>query len=164
MKLSKTQMLLLFGFLTWLVPFVASFFFFGPASARMTIDNDLFKSIMAVLSALVGTLLLVKYFDSVKKDYMKEGLIVGVVWAVMNWVMDFVVLAPVMKMDTTAYFMSIGLRYLMVPIISVGMAMAIENSSANSARRYAAIENSSANSARRLPMQTAAKKPKARKK
>ena len=83
---------------------------------------------MVVFSALVGTLLLVKYFDAVKKDYVKEGLIVGAVWAVMNWVLDFVVLVPMMKVDTSTYFMSIGLRYLMVPIISVGMAMAIENS------------------------------------
>jgi hypothetical protein len=135
MTLSKTQMLLLFGFLTWLIPFAASFFFYDPAAARMTIDNDFFKSIMVVFSALVGTLLLVKYFDAVKKDYVKEGLVVGAVWAAMNWAMDFAVLVPVMKVDTATYFMSIGLRYLMVPIIAAGMGMAAENASANSARR-----------------------------
>jgi len=128
MKLGKTHMLLLFGFLMWLLPFLASFFFYDPAAARMTIDNDFFKSIMVVFSAFVGVLLLVKYFDCIKKDYTKEGLVAGVVWAVMNWVLDFVVLVPMMHVDTPAYFMSIGIRYLMVPIVAVGMGMAIENS------------------------------------
>ena len=128
MKMSKMHMLILFGFLTWLLPFFASFFFYDPSAARMTIDNDFFKSIMVVFSTLVGTLLLVKYFDSVKKDYVKEGLIAGLAWAAMNWALDFMVLVPMMKVDTPAYFMSIGLRYLMVPIIAVGMGAAIENS------------------------------------
>jgi|GEM_PF-381902 len=147
MKMSKTHMLVLFGFLTWLLPFFASFFFYDPSAARMTIDNDFFKSIMVVFSCLVGTVLLVKYFDSVKKDYVKEGMVVGVVWAAMNWALDFVVLVPMMKVDTAAYFMSIGIRYLMVPIIAVGMGMVVENSSANSARHSPArmtIENAKA--------------------
>jgi len=125
---------LLFGFLAWLVPFVASFFFFDPNAGRMTIDVGFFKSIMVVFGVLVGTLLLVKYFDCVKKDYAKEGLVAGTVWAVMSWVLDFVVLVPMMKVDTPAYFMSIGMLYLSMPIIAVGMGAAIENSSANSAR------------------------------
>ena len=135
MKLGKAQMILLFGFLTWLLPFAASFFFYDPSASRMTIDNDAFKSIMVVFSTLVGTLLLVKYFDAVKKDYVKEGLVVGVVWAAMNWAIDFAVLVPLMKVDTPTYFMSIGMRYLVVPIISVGMGMAIENSPKNPASR-----------------------------
>ncbi|MFA6907261.1 MAG: hypothetical protein WC263_00360 [Candidatus Micrarchaeia archaeon] len=130
MKMGKTCMLVLFGFLTWMLPFFASFFFYDPAAARMTIDNDFFKSIMVVFSALVGTALLVKYFDAVKKDYVKEGLVAGVTWAAMNWALDFVVLVPMMKVDTPAYFMSIGIRYLMVPIIAVGMGMAAENAKA----------------------------------
>jgi hypothetical protein len=154
MKLGKAQMLLLFGFLTWLLPFAASFFFYDPASASMTIGNDAFKSIMVVFSALVGTLLLVRYFDAVKKDYAREGLVAGAVWMAMNLIIDFVVLVPIMKVDAPAYFMSIGIRYLMVPIISVGMGMAIENSSANSARRSqgrTAIENAKAASAAGKP-------------
>ena len=134
MKMTKTHMLVLFGFLAWLLPFVASFFFFDPSAGRMTIDNALFKTIMVVFGVLVGTLLLVKYFDCVKKDYAKEGLVAGVVWAVMNWALDFIVLVPMMKVDTPTYFMSIGMLYISMPIIAVGMGMAIENSSANSAR------------------------------
>jgi len=130
MKTGKIQMILLFGFLTWMLPFIASFFFYDPITARMTIDYELFKSIMVVFSTLVGTFLLVRYFDNVKKDHVKEGLIVGAAWAVMNWALDFVVLIPMMKVDVPTYFMSIGLRYLMVPIISVGMGMAIEKAKA----------------------------------
>ena len=131
MKMGKTHMLLLFDFLTWLLPFLASFFFYDPSAARMTIDDSFFKSIMVVFSCLVGVLLLVKYFDCVKKDYVLEGLKAGTVWAVMSWALDYIVLVPMMNVDTPAYFMSIGLRYLMAPIIGAGMGMAIENSKAN---------------------------------
>jgi hypothetical protein len=127
MKLGKTQLLLLLGFLSWLLPFLASFFFYDPSAARMTIDNDFFKSIMVVFSALVGTLLLVKYFSCLKKDYVKEGLVAGTAWAIINWVLDFVILVPMMQVEAPAYFMSIGLRYLMVPIVAVGMGAVIEN-------------------------------------
>jgi len=130
MKMSKTHMLVLFGFLTWLLPFFASFFFYDPSAARMTIDNDFFKSIMVVFSCLVGVLLLVKYFDCVKKDYVKEGLVAGFVWAAMSWALDFIVLVPMMHVDTPVYFMSIGLRYLVAPIIGVGMGMVVENAKA----------------------------------
>ena len=131
-------MLLLFGFLTWLLPFVASFFFYDPSVSRMTIDNEAFKSIMVVFSTFVGTLLLVKYFEAVKKNHVREGLVVGAVWATVNWVIDFVVLVPLMKVDTPTYFMSIGMRYLMVPIIAVGMGMAIENAKTRDTTRKCA--------------------------
>jgi len=49
---------------------------------------------------------------------------------VMSWVLDFVVLVPMMKVDTPAYFMSIGMLYLSMPIIAVGMGAAIENAMA----------------------------------
>lgn len=137
MKMGKVQMLLLFGFLTWLLPFMASFFFYDPNAARMTIDNDFFKSIMVVFSTLVGVALLVKYFDCVRKDYAKEGLIAGFVWAAVNWALDFAVLVPMMHVETATYFMSIGIRYLMAPIIAVGMGMAIENSARHSPARTA---------------------------
>ena len=138
MNMSKTKMLVLFGFLTWLLPFAASFLFYDPSRGGIAAGNEAFKSFMVVLSTLVGTLLLVKYFDAVKKDFVKEGLVVGAVWAVMNWIIDFVVLVPIMDVGAQAYFMSIGLRYLMIPIIAAGMGLAIENS----ARRHAAIGNS----------------------
>jgi hypothetical protein len=128
--MKKEQRLLLFGILTWMIPFIASFFFYDPNAGRMTVDNDFFKSIMVVLSTLVGTILLVKYFDTVKKDYVKEGLIVGGAWLAINWLFDFLVLVPMMKVDTPTYFMSIGVRYLAIPVISVGMAMAVENARA----------------------------------
>jgi len=130
MKMGKAHMLVLFGFLAWLIPFLCSFFFFDPQAGRMTIDSAFFKSIMVVVGVVVGTLLFVKYFDCVKKDYVKEGLVAGAVWAVMSWALDFVILVPMMKVDTPTYFMSIGMLYLSMPIIAVGMGMAIENAKA----------------------------------
>ncbi|MFH0885232.1 MAG: hypothetical protein V1861_05985 [Candidatus Micrarchaeota archaeon] len=122
--MDKNARIVLFGFLTWLLPFVASFLFFDPQAQKLTIDETFFKSIMIVLSSLIGVCLLIKHFSAIRKDYVREGVIVGACWIAINWALDAVVLLPMMNVDFTAYFMQIGLRYLMIPIISVGMAAA----------------------------------------
>ena len=52
---NKTLTILLLGILIWLVPFVISMFFFD-RSGQLTISEDLFKSIMIVVSSLIGFL------------------------------------------------------------------------------------------------------------
>jgi len=111
----------------WAVPFLASFLFFDPATQKLTIDETFFKSIMIVLSSALGAFLLVKYFEGVQTDFVKEGITVGIAWLAINWVLDIIILLPMNKMDAVTYFMQIGLRYLIAPAMSISIAMAIEN-------------------------------------
>ena len=119
--------LVLFGIVMWVVPFVASFFFFDPATQKLTIDETFFKSIMIVLSSILGAYLLVNYFKGVRGDFVKEGIIVGVSWLAINWALDILILLPMSRMDIPTYVMQIGMRYLMAPAMSISIAMAIEN-------------------------------------
>ncbi|OIO21452.1 hypothetical protein COV61_05235 [Candidatus Micrarchaeota archaeon CG11_big_fil_rev_8_21_14_0_20_47_5] len=111
-----------FGLLIWLIPFIAGFLFFDASTQKLTIDETFFKSIMIVLSCFVGVFLLLKYFAKVKEKYLQEAVAISIIWLAINWLLDFVILLPMSKMDAATYFMQIGMRYLMVPIIAVGMA------------------------------------------
>ncbi len=122
MRMNKYLKMIGFGLLTWLIPFIASFLFFDASTQKLTIDETFFKSIMIVLSCLVGVILLLKYFADVKEKYLQEALQISAVWLFINWLLDFVILLPMSKMDASTYFMQIGMRYLMVPIIAFGMA------------------------------------------
>lgn len=122
---NKNLIIIWYGFLSWLIPFVASFVFFNK-TGQVVIDEALFKSIMVVVGMLVAVTLLVRYFKNVKqgKDLFKEGLIVGVSWFVINSVLDYAFLISVFKMPLMAWINGIGVRYLAIPIVAVGMALA----------------------------------------
>ncbi len=108
------------GILTWFIPFVLSFPFFSPERGLL-IDEHFFKTIMVVTGAVTGVLMLVWYFKKTTRAYMAEGILVGLVWLAINWVLDFAVLLPMTGMNAGTYFTQIGLRYLALPVFSIGL-------------------------------------------
>ena len=110
--------LIALGFLAWLIPFAISCLFFKPGGELM-IAHDLFKSIMIVTGSLSGCFLLYRYFKSITIDFIKQGIMVGVSWFAMSVLFDALVLIPLMKVSFDQYFQSIGLGYLVIPIISI---------------------------------------------
>lgn len=116
----------LFGILAWLIPFVASFFFYSKEG--LVIDIFLFKSIMIVTGSISASVLLIVYFRKISKDYLKEGIITGIVWFCINILLDLAILIPMSGMYLQDYFMQIGIRYLVIPAmcITVGKSLAIK--------------------------------------
>jgi hypothetical protein len=115
--------IILFGFLAWLVPFIAAFPFYGPKG--LTIDIFLFKTIMIIIGTIVGVLLFVRYFREIKKNYIQEGAVVGLAWFAISVILDMLILLPMSGSDLSSYFAGIGLRYLTLPIIGVGMGQVL---------------------------------------
>jgi len=116
----------LYGFFAWIIPFVASFFFYS-REGKLNIDVFLFKSIMIVVGSFSAAILLIYYFKNIKVDYLNEGIIVGVIWFSINIVLDLLVLIPMSGMSFVDYFMQIGLRYLAIPAMSIAVGTALEN-------------------------------------
>ena len=110
-----------YGLLVWIIPFVISFAFYS-SNGELTIDKIFFKTIMIITGTFVGVFLIVKYFKSVENSFLKEGILLGISWLLINWFLDFIVLIPMSDMSYFSYFTEIGLRYLTFPIISVGIA------------------------------------------
>lgn len=115
-----------FGILVWIIPFVISFAFYSP-SGELTIDKIFFKTIMIVIGISNGIFLIVKYFKSVENNFLKEGILLGISWLLINWVLDFVVLIPMADISYWTYFTEIGFRYLSFPIISIGIAYLLKH-------------------------------------
>lgn len=118
--MNKNLKILLFGILAWLIPFILSFFFYS-REGELQINIFLFKSIMIVVGSITGAVLLVLYFRALEKNYLKEGITVGLAWFAVNILLDLVVLIPMSGMSIGDYFAQIGLRYLVIPVMSIAM-------------------------------------------
>ncbi|MBN2057792.1 MAG: hypothetical protein JW782_03245 [Candidatus Saganbacteria bacterium] len=107
-----------YGLIIWVVPYVTAIMLMG----LMTSDPVFFKSIMIVEGSIIGAICMAAYFSNVNKDTLKESLIVGLVWVVISWALDFAALLPFSKMPLDRYFMEIGIRYvgMLAPIVAIG--------------------------------------------
>ena len=105
----------IYGFMSWLLPFVLAFLFFDK-TGKMMIDYDLFKSIMALTGLSTGLYLLVRYFKKFPKakKTLQEGLVVGLIWFAMNSILDLLILVKGFGMPLMAWVNGVGVRYLTI--------------------------------------------------
>jgi len=111
---------ILFGFLSWLIPFAISFLFYKPGG-ELVMPYATFKSTIMVIGVISGCYLLYRYFSLVDHDFIRHGVLVGFTWFAINILLDVLILIPIMKTSFAAYFMSIGLSYISIPSISIAM-------------------------------------------
>ncbi len=70
------------------------------------------------------------YLRKIKADFLKEGIVVGIVWLVICLIFDLLLfMEGPMKMTFADYMMDIGLVYLTVPTITVGFGWLLGKSS-----------------------------------
>lgn len=62
----------------------------------------------------------------IDKDFIKSGVVVGLTWFVINVLFDSLILIPMMHTSFQAYFMTIGLSYLSIPILSTSIGYLLE--------------------------------------
>lgn len=119
---------ILLGFLSWLIPFAISFLFYKPGG-ELSIPYATFKSSIMVIGVISGCYLLYRYFSLIKNNFIIQGFAVGISWFVINIILDSIVLIPIMKTTFTDYFMSIGLSYIAIPVISITMGFLLDKRS-----------------------------------
>ncbi len=125
-KMNKHIRNILYGFLAWLIPFIASIFFYTK-EGTLTIDVFLFKTIMIVVGSTSAAILLVSYFKHITANYLKEGIMIGFVWFAINITLDLLVLVPMSGISVENYFIQIGLRYLVMPVMSIMVGTVLTN-------------------------------------
>jgi hypothetical protein len=113
------------GFLSWLVPFAVSFLFVD-RTGQFLIPQPLFKSLTVVVFGGLGTALLVAAFRRIVPS-TQTGLAIGLYWLGINLVLDLLILIPLIGVPIIAYFYDIGLRYLLIPIISTAIGAVAQN-------------------------------------
>jgi len=87
----------------------------------------LFKSIMIVVGSISAAVLLISYFKKINTGYLREGIIVGLTWFGINILLDLLVLIPISGMSVADYFTQIGLRYLVMPAMSIMVGASLAN-------------------------------------
>jgi hypothetical protein len=112
---------ILFGVIIWLIPVIVAFIMFQLKESR----RSLFESVMAVTLSIVVVACAVSYFSRVKTAFLKEGIWLGVLWFAISVVIDLpLMLNPPINYTLAEYAADIGLTYLMMPVITVGIALA----------------------------------------
>jgi hypothetical protein len=109
------------GLATWVIPFAISFLLVEPGG-RLLVPEPLFKSLMVVLSGGVGSALLVVVFRGIVPT-LANGLLVGSLWLAINLALDLLIPVPMMRTSVADYFASIELRYVLIPIVAICMAL-----------------------------------------
>ena len=114
---------LLYGFLLWLISFVISILIFPLRAA----ERPLFESIMPVVLSVFCVLFANLYFRKLEGDFVREGLILGVLWLVVSVLIDLplLTLSPV-NMSFVEYMKDIGLTYPIFPALTTGFGYLLE--------------------------------------
>ncbi|MGB9937499.1 MAG: hypothetical protein ACPK7O_07240 [Methanobacterium sp.] len=119
--MNKSLKILSYGFLVWLIPFLISFVIF-PLKTSM---RPLFESIMPLILSIVVITLIYYYLKNINGDYAKEGVLIGIIWFIINIAIDLLMFLPSspMQMGFLDYLMDIGLTYVIIPVITTGMGL-----------------------------------------
>ena len=106
-----------------MIPFGVSILIFPLRDA----ERPLFEAIMPVVLTVFCVLFANLYFRKLKSNFVREGLILGVLWFVVRVVIDLplLTLSP-LNMSFVEYMKDIGLTYLILPAITTGFGYLLE--------------------------------------
>lgn len=115
---------ILFGFLVWLLPFIVAFLIYPIHESH----RPLFESIMPLVITISVVIFSYLYFKNIDKNVKAEGAKLGVVFLLISLTIDLIMFIPnsPMHMNLLDYISDIGLTYLMIPVITIGMGYAID--------------------------------------
>jgi hypothetical protein len=106
---------ILFGLLSWVIPFVAGFALFPLKKS----NAPLFSTLMYLVVLVTAGALLNFYFRK-RAVSVRESALVGAVWLAINLVCDYPMFAyGPMKMTPLGYYSEIGLVYLTYPVFAI---------------------------------------------
>ena len=110
-----------FAFLAWLVPFAVSVCIFPLKGS----NEPLFDSLMGVTLSGSTVVLALAYLRRLTANYVANGARIGFTWTVANWLLDGLMFSGgPMKMSLAQYVADIGIAYLAIPAITVGLGIA----------------------------------------
>ena len=112
------KVVLLYGVILWLIPFIVGF----SAFPLKSFFSPFFETVMGITVTVCAVVFAMLYFRKLRGDYLKHGIIVGLIWFAMSVLIDlplFIFGGP-MQMSFANYMMDIGLTYLIYPIVMIG--------------------------------------------
>jgi len=107
-----------FGFVVWLIPTLITLL--------LSFLNEIFffDVISAVSIALTVTVLSYIYFKDEGVHYVKEGMIIGLIWLIISIVLDIIlILLGVTKLTLVQYSVYVAPLYVIIPAITIGFGL-----------------------------------------
>lgn len=122
----KIKKLLTQGFLLWLTVFFSSFLIFPIKQSNPVY----FETVITIFLVTASVLFSIWLFNGVTEAHLRAGIVAGVAWMLVNIVLDslFFSWGP-MKKSISDYMLDIGLTYLVIPAITVGMGYMLDKKS-----------------------------------
>jgi len=114
---------LAYGFLLWVIPFAVALALFSIRGS----DRIFFETIMPVVITVTVVILSYLYFNNVSGAYLKEGIVIGILWFAMSIIFDLAMFTwGPMAMSLVDYMKDIGLTYLIYPAVTIGIGYLLE--------------------------------------
>jgi hypothetical protein len=108
-----------FAVLAWLVPFVVSVCIFPLKKSHPPLFDSLMGTTLAGSTVVLGC----AYLRRSAGNSIAQGARLGLVWMAANWLLDGLMFSSgPMKMSLGRYFADIGVAYLMIPVITIGLS------------------------------------------
>jgi len=118
--MNKKWTVFLHGFLLWLTVFIGAMLIY-PIKKN---DPIFFETLIAIILVGFTVFFANLYLKKVSTEVTKTAVIVGVVWMAISIAIDLLMFTRgPMKMPISDYFKDIGLTYLIIPIITYGIAV-----------------------------------------
>ncbi len=86
-----------------------------------------FYTLMNIIFVGAVVMLTSKFYKDIHEEYLWLGKKLGLIWTTIQLGLDLVVFLLVFKMEPTEYFEKIGITYVTLPIITMGMGYVLQS-------------------------------------
>jgi len=117
--MNKNAKIINYGLLVWLIPSLITVIL-GSFSAAMNI----FEIVSAAAIAVTVIVFSYFYFRGITKNFIKEGVLIGITWLIINIVLDIImVLLGISELRLNSYMLYVAPLYIIIPAITIGLGL-----------------------------------------
>ncbi len=116
--MNKVLKIIGFGFIVWLIPTLVTLL------AYYLNGMFLFDVISAIAIAVTVIVFAYLYYKDINAHFIKEGVMIGIVWLVISLVLDVVlILLGITKLSLMEYAIFVAPIYIIIPAITIGFGL-----------------------------------------
>jgi len=117
--MNKNAKIINYGLLVWLIPSLITVIL-GSFIAAMNI----FEIVSAVAIAVTVIVFSYLYLKGITENFIKEGLLIGISWLIINIVLDIIlILLGISQLTLNNYAMYVAPLYVIIPAITIGLGL-----------------------------------------
>jgi uncharacterized membrane-anchored protein len=126
MDFKKILEIIGFGFIVWLIPTIVTYFASDAGSVQL---YDFTASVAIGGSAVVLSYI---YFKDITSHFVREGVILAIVWVLITIVLDVVLIyLGISKTSLIEYAVTVVPLYVIIPAITIGFGLYLDQMVAN---------------------------------